>query len=198
MNRGFSQADHIEGGRDAILDRWARGEQARQIGEALGLGGNVVIGVVYRARKAGDPRAAERGNPVPGARPAAPPKPRPSRAGAARPPRAASPARPATAKPAPPPRSPAMLALFGAQVRHASQGREIEGRREPTAPPARLAPLGPLTGGCRWPMWGDERPTQVFCDAPREGCAAPYCATHMARAYDRAAAPPRDVLEDAA
>lgn len=49
------------------------------------------------------------------------------------------------------------------------------------APATARAPLA--SGGCRWPLWGDERPTQRFCNAARRDLACPYCPTHAARAF---------------
>lgn len=40
--------------------------------------------------------------------------------------------------------------------------------------------------GCRRPMWSHtQRPTHVYCDAPRESPCSPYCAAHAAVAYTR-------------
>jgi hypothetical protein len=50
----------------------------------------------------------------------------------------------------------------------------------PTAP----APLpGGKERGCRWPLWGDGRPTHLYCGDARRDVACPYCPTHAARAF---------------
>lgn len=48
------------------------------------------------------------------------------------------------------------------------------------APPVKIG----ASKGCCWPMWGNERPTGVFCDAPAR-MGKPYCAGHCAIAYER-------------
>lgn len=53
-------------------------------------------------------------------------------------------------------------------------------------PPART-PLS--AGACRWPLWGDERPTQRFCTEPRRDPLCPYCPAHAAIAFTGASAP---------
>lgn len=56
----------------------------------------------------------------------------------------------------------------------------------------RLVPTPPVplaAGGCRWPLWGNERPTQRFCGEARRDVGCPYCPTHAARAFQ----PMRDV-----
>lgn len=51
----------------------------------------------------------------------------------------------------------------------------------PPAPPPPI-PRDVLSGGCRWPLWGDtERATHRYCGAPvSEGCARPWCDRHRA------------------
>lgn len=49
-------------------------------------------------------------------------------------------------------------------------------------------PPVPLSaGGCRFPLWGNERPTQRFCGAARRDMLCPYCPAHAARAFTSAA-----------
>lgn len=38
----------------------------------------------------------------------------------------------------------------------------------------------PLKGGCRYPMWGSETPTDKFCDKPRFLLRSSYCTEHDA------------------
>lgn len=39
----------------------------------------------------------------------------------------------------------------------------------------------PITGGCRFPPWGNqERPTHEYCGAKRVGPGEPYCHEHRA------------------
>lgn len=38
----------------------------------------------------------------------------------------------------------------------------------------------PLQGGCRYPMWGSETPTDKFCDKPRFLLRSSYCTEHDA------------------
>lgn len=40
-----------------------------------------------------------------------------------------------------------------------------------------------FSGGCRWPLWGSERPTHRYCGEPRRDVACPYCPSHAARAF---------------
>lgn len=42
----------------------------------------------------------------------------------------------------------------------------------------------PPTSPCRWPMWGDGRPTHVFCCQPM-AIGRLYCPEHSARAFIR-------------
>lgn len=55
----------------------------------------------------------------------------------------------------------------------------------PTSHSCTLMDLGPLT--CRWPLWSDAEPTQLFCGVvPVNGLA--YCEHHCRRAYQRRSA----------
>jgi len=60
-------------------------------------------------------------------------------------------------------------------------------RVEPSPQAPRPAPAATAIGssqGCCWPMWGfRENPTHVYCDAPRSDPAKPYCAKHCADAF---------------
>lgn len=38
--------------------------------------------------------------------------------------------------------------------------------------------------GCRWPAWGNEAPTHLFCGADKD-LLKPYCDGHMAVAYQQ-------------
>jgi hypothetical protein len=52
--------------------------------------------------------------------------------------------------------------------------------RPTTVEPVNLGPLP--SGGCLFPMWGNERPTHVYCGEQRKG-DRPYCIEHCATAY---------------
>ena len=57
-------------------------------------------------------------------------------------------------------------------------------RREKTRPMTiEPMPLGLPSGGCLFPMWGNERPTHEFCDATRKP-GKPYCERHCSIAYE--------------
>lgn len=43
--------------------------------------------------------------------------------------------------------------------------------------------------GCRFPMWGNEKPTFKFCDNPLLSFFSPYCAEHHKTCYVRRDAP---------
>ncbi len=50
-------------------------------------------------------------------------------------------------------------------------------------PEAKVAPyISPLRK-CAWPMWGNERPSHVYCDAPVS--TRSYCTVHAKIAYSR-------------
>ncbi len=147
--------------REAILDLWAAGQfSASHIAHKLGGGctANVVVGIVSRARKAGDPRAKERGSPIrrePRAPGETPPRKRTRRslAGAGGVARAVEQMqRPVAAPPPPPPPKPAALPV---RVTH-RECQAVNGDPKDTG---------------RW----------HYCGAPTVRGA--FCAEHAARFY---------------
>jgi GcrA cell cycle regulator len=57
----------------------------------------------------------------------------------------------------------------------------------PAAVASTNAAAAGFSGGCRWPLWGNERPTHRYCDAPRRDVACSYCEGHAAVAFQRVA-----------
>jgi len=60
--------------------------------------------------------------------------------------------------------------------------------RQPVVAPTPVKPrqpprLGFRAEGCRFPLWGNERPTHIYCDAPRAAACMPYCEDHCRVAY---------------
>jgi GcrA cell cycle regulator len=64
---------------------------------------------------------------------------------------------------------------------------------EPAPRPVAAAPI--FTGQCKWPLWGDEKPTHAYCGGPAEP-GKPYCAEHCARAYTKPK-PPQEATKAA-
>ncbi len=88
----------------------------------------------------------------------------------------------------PPAVSAALRIEAGAATKFEVPPSSIAAKRvEPSPQLARLAPTPAAIGGskgCCWPMWGfRENPTHVYCDAPRSDPAKPYCAKHCAAVF---------------
>ena len=162
---------------DKVLNRWNSGESSGEIGKAVGLSRNRVIGLVMRARDNGDPRAASRRvearKPSP-PRQIAPSAPR-SIAGDTQTPREQSgrtvfntaPKRlPPTFDGGDTPQRRARLKL-----EKAGYGNDVD-----------LMDLRPYH--CRFPKVDADGKT-TFCGKTRDGDAS-YCAKHRALAYDKA------------
>lgn len=152
--------------REAVLAAWAGGASYGQIGPALGLSRSAVNGIIYRAREAGDTRAAKR------LRLAVKPQ-----------------------RPAPQPKVPALMApALKAPRAIAAKAVATEPPRPRVAFAAGKTGHGvPLLetrpGTCRWPVGQDERGV-LFCDAPRDPAARlSWCAAHHAIGCRGVAAP---------
>lgn len=59
--------------------------------------------------------------------------------------------------------------------------------KRPKRPPAKFKGVPLRERGCRWPAWGNEAPTHLYCGADKR-IADPYCEGHMAVAYPSALA----------
>lgn len=160
--------------KEAVLALAIDRKSYTQIAEALSLTRNVVAGIVYRARKAGDVRlpAIPKGGGMTKAEKAA---------------KAAKPAR--VAKPEAlrfnPRKVPAIYAAFGtatpSQVAAIAVARRDERERKMTAADADWHPIGLdimaiRDGLCRWPLWRGEAPIseKFFCGLPVIAGAS-YC-----------------------
>lgn len=42
--------------------------------------------------------------------------------------------------------------------------------------------IGPAPKSCRWPLWGDEKPTHVYCGDKVAAPGQPYCESHAKKA----------------
>jgi len=169
---------------------WDSGMPVAAIGAALGVTKNAAVG---RAHRLGLPA---RQSPI--LRAGAPAQPRGNAAAfaAGQRPRAPKRVRPLGVRQAPPElalRAPApMPAPF----------RALPPAHVPAAPPEPVQPPPPavvflprqVSGGCRWPMWGNwKNPTRDprfgmehrFCEAALGNAGARYCPAHAARAYAR-------------
>lgn len=159
--------------REEALDLWAQGHTSNQIHRALveaypTLTRNVVIGVLNRARRHGDPRAVRRD--VPESLSGVPAERRARKA-----PPAAKPKPPVALQPPNPPPLPKPRPVPVSQP------------RPRTTPPPILTQAGfmgmtRIEGGCQWPIDMDT-PRFRFCGAPRATERAPYCPCHVARAF---------------
>lgn len=71
------------------------------------------------------------------------------------------------------------------EIKLANRPRAVVKRPRGRAKPAPThfigKPLDPR--GCRWPAWGNEKPTHLYCCKPVEAIGMPYCAGHAAVAY---------------
>lgn len=144
---------------------WAEGLSASKIADIMGATRNAIIGKAHRLM------LPPRESPIKAAGSGVPRAPRP------RAPRLAdlmlvAPAPAIIARPAVP------LVLSPPEVLLAPAEPAVEAEAPEDAPP-------PVHGhGCLWPMWWhDERPTHVYCDAPRSRLDTSYCAQHHRKAY---------------
>lgn len=164
--------------KEAALALAIEGKSYTQIGIELGISRNVVSGIVYRARRAGDtrlPPVAKGGGMT-------------KEQKAAKAAKAEKPAR--VAKPEAlgfnPRKVPAIYAAFGtatpAQVAAIAVARRDERERKMTAADADWNPVGLdimaiRDGLCRWPLWRGEAPIseKFFCGLPTVAGSS-YCA----------------------
>lgn len=167
-NRPRQSHEWLDAATQHLRRLWAEGMGTREIGEALGIGKNAVIG---KARRLGlaprpSPLGVHPGQPLP------PPRPRPH-----------------YAKTQPPPRPKLVLEP---QQRASLAGRPPAPPATPPAPP-QPPPAEPAeVRQCMWPT-SDGRPW-TFCGA-RCAPGRVYCAEHVAIAYHT---PGRHRLQDAA
>jgi hypothetical protein len=158
---------HDEATIERVLDLRRRGASASAIAGVLRLTRNMVIGLIDRARRRGDPRAALQREPRRGARAGAPRAPRPLQ------PR--KPARPKPAK-AVKPAAPAKAARPVLPVLPAG----------PFVEPTGVSLLEASAAGCRWVV-GHDNKGALFCDAPRlAGARYAWCPGHYKRGVARA------------
>jgi hypothetical protein len=80
-------------------------------------------------------------------------------------------------RPAPPPRPPVID--LGARAEIEEAARAAERFRVVISTPIHYGACG-----CRWPMGDPAGPAFRYCDAPRPRGDRPYCAEHLARAYE--------------
>ena len=155
--------------REPVLDLWAKGGlSAKQVGDQLGLTANVVVGIVFRARKMGDPRAVERGTPIRRGPPATP-KPKQRRTDGAKA------VRPSDGEQK-------RRADLAAQTKRMAAPRAIEGRAD-TVLPARLAEIPRTSHRECQAVSGDPRETGRWHYCGKPTARGAYCAEHAARFY---------------
>lgn len=142
---------------------WNAGHTTVAIAREMGVSKNSIIGRAHRLA------LARRPSPIPPKGSAKPRERRPGR-----------PRKPKVSKPQP--------------TQHRQSGARslvVAQAVQPVAPPAPPAPrpeprpmirLG-RADGCRFPLWRNERPTHVYCDAPRARSFMPYCDHHCRVAY---------------
>jgi hypothetical protein len=165
-----------------LTDLWARGDSGTQIGAAMGISKNAVVGRAHRLRlpsRLSPIKAEARQYSAPRPRGALPGQRR-AAAGAVIPPApAATTSLGAIGAPRP------GAAAFSAQLDVSSQSNS------PGAAACLTNPQQPrvfLDRKCQFPMWGDaERATQAFCGvrvcARVDGTASPYRTAHHARCF---------------
>ncbi|WP_300303138.1 GcrA family cell cycle regulator [Ferrovibrio sp.] len=152
-----------------LVQLWESGQSITQIGKALGMTRNAVVGKAHRIG------LAKRASPI--MRSEKPAQPRPA-AGHAGPPGHAAPAAPRAPAQPRAERAPAAEGSEGsgpATGNGGSQGQQLT--------PAMLAALTPSTGPrCKWPI-GDPKSAEFdFCSHVALP-GKPYCAQHCAAAY---------------
>jgi GcrA cell cycle regulator len=179
-----------------LQELWGMGLSAAAIGRAMGCTKNAIVGRSHRLKL--------------------PARPSPIRPATGRPPKKAHPYRGAAAvitaraamrsSPVPPPATtrppqvPTAIPLAtgaGATISAAGMPPEAGPQgagavscspgNSPAAVASTNAAAAGFSGGCRWPLWGNERPTHRYCDAPRRDVACSYCTDHAAVAFQRVA-----------
>jgi len=157
-NRAPQSHEWLDAATQRLRVLWAEGLGTREIGEALGVGKNAVIG---KARRLGlaprpSPLGVHPGQPLP------PPRPRPHHAKTQ------------------PPRPKVVLEP---QQRASLAGRPPAPPATPPPPPQ--PPPAPVSEvrQCLWPT-SNGRPW-TFCDAPVARSGSPYCRAHEAMAWVR-------------
>ncbi len=158
---------------------WARGDSSSQIGRAMGITKNAVLGRAHRLRLPARPSPIKAGQRQYSVRRQGGDLARRAAAGVVIPPAPAATSLGAMGAPRP------GAAAFPAQLDVSSQSNL------PGAAACLTNPQQPrvfLGRECQFPMWGDaERATQEFCGvrvcARVDGTASPYCTAHHARCF---------------
>jgi len=150
---------------------WAEGLSTIEIGRRLGMSKNAVIGKAHRLGLPARPSPIRGGKG--GAAAVAKARERSTRRRSGPPPIGGAPS--------------VMPAARDYPLRASVEPAGAAAQAPPPVVPAIVTKPPAIRGGCRWPLWGNERPTHEYCDAPRAAWDCPYCPAHRARAYERRA-----------
>jgi len=150
---------------------WAEGLSATEVGRRLGMTKNAVLGKVHRLGLKARPSPIR--GPGGGAAAVAKARETSTRRRGDPPPIGHAPS--------------VMPAARDYPLRASVEPAGAAAQAPPPVVPAIVTRPPALRGGCRWPLWGNSRPTHEYCDAPRAAWDCPYCPAHRARAHERRA-----------